>query len=411
MVTKKKKEEQNPEANVGLGKFAGTREAPKEEGFRQVTERREEGGTGVETKNTGRGLIISSETGGTILAKPNESVNTRKVGRGQIAQVGETPAFTITGGGVNQTMFGSNLPPEEALGGNINIAPSQEELRNPQLSPQEQYKQLKLQQFNQGMQTGDFGNLSYDEVNNFAQAQGIIPREAPQTITESKSLIDKAAEFGVAPAVAISNIISKGLKRLGIADIGTITREQFASTGLGKGLGLTTVALEALLAGRIAASLLPVAGTTVTASTAPRAIIGANVAKTGILAKIGASKLVFGTLVAGWGVSKIEGRVGDLETSIVNMRESMTLIGQGVEQGALTPTEAILLFDEIETDINETERAIHMTQNISIKAWLGKGKEVETRIQKARFQLNVERGKFTNSLGSAQIPAGTFIRG
>mgnify|MGYP003148211598 CR=1 FL=1 len=395
MVTKKKK--QNPEANPGLGKFSGTREDPKSEGFRQITDRPDEGGAGITSFRRGGRTILTSETGGSIEVQPGETVTRKKTGRGTIIRVGEVPDFSI-----GDTLFSSNstnLPPEDAIGGNVDVNDPIEQARQQLLSPQERLEERKDADFQQGLISGSFNLLNEQEVNERLGERGLLGGQTEGGQTEGapdkKGALDTAAEVGVAVPVALANLISKGLSLTGV-DIGTITREEFASTGVGKALGLSIDVVGLAGAGYFAASLLPSAAAakvgTLTATQSARAVIGTSVIKTGALSKIGSSKLLVGTLVTGWGVSQINGRIGDLENSIVNQRETLTLITSGVRVGVITPTEAILLYNDIEADINATERAIHATEFVSTKAWLGKGKEVETRIQKARSQLLVERG-------------------
>ena len=395
MVTKKKKK--NPEANPGLGKFSGTREDPKSEGFRQITDRPDEGGAGITSFRRGGRRILTSETGGSIEVQPSETVTTKKTGRGTIIRVGEVPDFSIGDGGGSSTLFSSkstNLPPEDAIGGNVVVNDPIEQARQQLLSPQERLEERKDADFQQGLISGSFNLLNEQEVNERLGERGLLGGQT-EGAPDKKGALDTAAEVGVAVPVALANLISKGLNLTGV-DIGTITREEFASTGVGKALGLSIDVAGLAVAGYFAASLLPSAAAakvgTLTATQSARAVIGTSVIKTGALSKIGSSKLLVGTLITGWGVSQINGRIGDLETSIVNQRETLTLITSGVRVGVITPTEAILLYNDIEADINATERAIHATELVSTKAWLGKGKEVETRIQKARSQLLVERG-------------------
>jgi len=319
--------------------------------------------------------------------------------------------ITTIEGGQSITRFGVRPPPERAIGKGVDIAPTQEELQaRLALSPEEQrvqarglFEERQQRLFDEGMETGVFKGLSLKEAQRIGKERGIEGFEGKTVETEQdKTFLDKTAELGVLPAVAAANLISKALKPLGIK-IGTITKEQFAETTIGKTLGLVTVGAAATAAGYFAWTMIPSAGATATLTTAPRAALGANAIKTGMFAKLSASNLVKGLLITGAGTSFINGRIADLETSIVNQRETITLIGSAVQNGAITPQEAIIMFAELEESINETESAIHQTQNISPKAWLGKGKEVETRVQKAKQQLVVERGRLAQFIRGEDV--------
>lgn len=352
---------------------------------------------------TGRGTQyqIGNEQ---IVAKPGEQIQERKTGRGTVITKGTEPrSFTITSGGKSTTFFGKSPPPGLEDSQNVTVNTPEEQARLADLTPQERLAEQKVIQFEKGMQTGSFEGLSVEETTQMARERGFEGVEGNVATPQDKSFLDKAAQFGVAPAVFGANIISRALKGIAGLDIGTITREEFASSTVGKSLGLATVAAEAVLLGRFAASLLPAKGAVTTITTAPRAAVGVNVLKTGMLSKFGSAKTLVGLAITGWGVTKIEGAVSDRETSVVNIRESLTLVTQAVNQGVLDPTEAILLYDELEEDINREEGVIKTIQNFSIKSYLGKGQEVDTRIQKARLQLNVERGRFLALLGGQSI--------
>jgi len=95
------------------GKFTGSSETPKSEGYRQVTVKSGEGG--LMEKKTGKGTTYGSEQSGFIQAAPGENVRTRRTGDGYIVQIGDAPAITVSSNGMNTTHFGNNLPPESLL--------------------------------------------------------------------------------------------------------------------------------------------------------------------------------------------------------------------------------------------------------------------------------------------------------
>ena len=90
-------------------------------------------------------------------------------------------------------------------------------------------------------------------------------------------------------------------------------------------------------------------------------------------------------------------RVANLETSIVNLRETAGFVAQSVIVGELTPEEGLELLDDMEDYIADAERAIVTTRIFSFKAKIDKkNKEVETRIQKARVDLALRRRTIIN---------------
>ncbi len=372
------------------------------------------------TTSTGRGRIIETtgEIGaGRITAAPGEAVITRRSGRGFRVAAGD-PTDPNLGrvttrevqGGQQITRFGQ-APPPAGVADNIQVLDPVEQARQAALTPQQRLSEQVDAQFDTGLQTGDFGNLTIDQVNERLIAGGLV--QAPgEAVIEDEAGIEDVTKFGTAIPVATANLISKGLSILGI-DIGTISNEQFSSTTIGKLLGggvlVAGGALVGAVGGLAAGALFPAGFTSsttlgsLTATSAARVTTGAAAAKTGLGASIASSKLIKALFVGGAAVSIINGRIGDLETSIVNQRETITLIGSGVQVGAISPTEAILMFNDIEEDLNDTESKIHQTAQISLKSWLGKGKEVETRVQKARQQLVTERGRLVQFVATPQL--------
>lgn len=376
---KKKKEDQNIEANIDLGKFAGTKEKPKEEGYRQITERREEGGVGIYTEKIGRGTLITSKTGGTILAKPGEQITRRKTGRGQIVSIGEPPSFTVMGDGMKTTYFDKRLPPEEVIGKDIIVHTEEERARRAQLTPQELLEERKQAAFEEGMKIGVFKDLSTEDVNRIAQERGIIqPSVQPGVPEAPKSFISKTAEIGVVPAVLAANLISKGLKPFGI-DIGSITSEQFASTDIGKLLGLTTVAVGAYGVASVGASLLGAGGI--------KGLVGGNIIKAGLSKRL-LFKSMLGTGIVVTAINKI---ISDQKNAISGTIQTAELINDSVAIGSLSPSEAILAYNELEQQLLELEEKIILWSRRNPLNWISGGKDNLIDIQNAKLQLQLKR--------------------
>jgi len=370
----------------------------EEEGFvpqfprrRTVLAPRGEGG--VVTTETGKGRVI--EAGGEkITVAPGEQVITQKRGRGQRVIVGDPRDPNIARFPRTQvdpeTGMVTTIDPEIATGQVPEFIPmpqTQEELQ--QLRPSGQLLEAGAPLIEQTIS----GILERKEAERlFAEQEA---REAGVEAPE-RGAIEKVAGIGTFIPTSMANIISKGLNLIGV-DIGTISNKEFAATNIGKVLGLTTVAAATVAGGYYAFSLIPAGAIgSLTPAAAAKVAIAAPAVKTGMFSTIASSKLLKACFVGGIVVSAINGRISDLETSIVNQRETITLIGSGVQTGIISPQEALLMLNDLEEDINKSESAIHQTALVSYKSWLGKGKEVETRVQKARSQLIVERGRIAN---------------
>ncbi len=206
------------------------------------------------------------------------------------------------------------------------------------------------------------------------------------------------------------NLTKKSKEILGISGESTTLKTEAGRLAIGVAIAGAAVLGANALSGLFAGSLVPAAGTTVgslTPAAAQSAVVGSAVAKTSILGTLASNKLVqaviAGTLLFGKQQSTVNARISDLETSIVNMRETITLVGSSVTVGAITPTEGNLLLDDLEDTIDEQESSIHQTAMFSIKSRLGKAAEVETRVQKARQQLIVERARISNFANAPQV--------
>jgi len=348
---------------------------------------------GVVTTETGKGRVI--EAGGEkITVAPGEQVITQKRGRGQRVIVGDPRDPNIARFPRTQvdpeTGMVTTIDPEIATGQVPEFIPmpqTQEELQ--QLRPSGQLLEAGAPLIEQTIS----GILERKEAERlFAEQEA---REAGVEAPE-RGAIEKVAGIGTFIPTSMANIISKGLNLIGV-DIGTISNKEFAATNIGKVLGLTTVAAATVAGGYYAFSLIPAGAIgSLTPAAAAKVAIAAPAVKTGMFSTIASSKLLKACFVGGIVVSAINGRISDLETSIVNQRETITLIGSGVQTGIISPQEALLMLNDLEEDINKSESAIHQTALVSYKSWLGKGKEVETRVQKARSQLIVERGRIAN---------------
>lgn len=375
----------------GGGMFSGSLENPQDEGFRRVYE--DEGG--IQTSRNGKGRIISSGNEA-IQVKPGESVTTRKTGRGKIVSVGDQPSFTINDSfGGSTTYYNKNLPRDSILNAeNVQVNTQEEMQRQQAMTPQERYEEILQARFDEGMKTGSF-DLNEEQYNRIAQERGMVttqPQEQPQSEAE-RGFFDKAAQIGIMPAVLAANTISKALSLVGV-DIGTINTQDFSETGVGKTLGLLT-GVAAVTAGGLAAYGLysGYSAASATALTSARAAVGVSAAKTSIATSLASSNLVKSLFVGGVVVSLINGRISDIEGSITNQRETLTMIGLATREGIISIEEAMLMFDDIESDMNKSASAIHQTNLVSIKSYLGKGRETETKIEKAKLQLFLERSK------------------
>lgn len=170
--------------------------------------------------------------------------------------------------------------------------------------------------------------------------------------------------------------------------------------------GLKKLATSAVLTGATAGVAAGISG-------GAFAGISVNSIKTGLTAKIATvststaltSNSLIKLAVGGAVVGLINGRLSDLETSIVNERESLSMITSAVSSGIYTASEGLSLLDDIESDINKTEKALNTTKIFSIRAWLGKGKELETRIQKARTDLDIQRRTILNYFATESATA------
>ena len=110
--------------------------------------------------------------------------------------------------------------------------------------------------------------------------------------------------------------------------------------------------------------------------------------------------LIGGGIVAG-GVATAAGasavRVANLETSVVNQRETAGFIVQSVQAGELSVTDALEIFDEMEEYIDASDDKIAFARGFSVKSLVDKkNKEVETRLDKARTDLALRRRQVIN---------------
>lgn len=342
-----------------------------------------DGITTQKTKKEKEGLVI----GDTMQEGRYDNEPKNKTVRGDV---------TFIDDGRSVTFFDKTIPAEVAKSQNVKVVTEEEKARRAALTPQQRLEEDK----EAGFKRGDYSFFSEEELESRFEKEGVnVNRGKQEEEAKTKTKLQKMAEVGVAVPVALANIISKGVKIISGTDLGEITTEEFASTEVGKTLGMATLAAGAVAAGAAggyALSLLPSRTVGLSAAGAAKAAVAGAAAKSGIMAKLASSKLILGAI--GFGsvgtiISAINGRISDLETSIDTQRETASLIVSAVKEGVLSKSEGILLMQDLEQDILNSEKAIQNTSIFSYKAWLGKGYEAQVRIEKAKMQLIIERQK------------------
>jgi hypothetical protein len=335
--------------------------------------------------------------GNQTLDATNQSVTRTTTGRGTFFEVGERPPLTIDNNGVSTTHF-DKLAPIGTLSPNVSLG--------------DQLPQTQQQMLQQPTQQQLITQQIQDLFNQQQRQQTQVSQEQP------KSIVEKTAELGLALPVGIANTINKGLGLFGVKLGEPVSTEEVASTEVGKILGLGVVAAGAGAGAYAASSLIPAVSAKMSYIAATRGITGAASINTGLATSAASSNLLKalftpkGALIAGGtylalgkGSSLINGRISDLQSAIGNQREAMSLINEGVRNGIISPTEANAMFTDMENDINKAERSIRMTSLISLKSWLGKGKETETNILKMQQAIALEKANLQNAAFAPYIAA------
>lgn len=288
----------------------------------------------------------------------------------------------------NQAFFGEQIPSllkKPGLPG-VKLETSAEIEARKQMTPEQKFEQLQEQSFQKGLTTGTFENLSEQEVTARLKAQGKQVAEPPAQPLESRPL----AEFGVSIPVAAANFISRALKPFGV-DMGTITPREFANTDIGLFLGLSITAVEAYGLASYGASLLGAGGV--------KALIGGNIVKSGIGMK-GALGLVGGGILGHKLISLPEKALTDSRQAMAGTLQTASLINEGLKIGALSPSEAILAYRELDNQFYELEKSIKFQAKNPLN-WL-KSKDTLVDIANARTQLELSIRGMQNILVQSQ---------
>ncbi|MFA5037803.1 MAG: hypothetical protein WC479_11595, partial [Candidatus Izemoplasmatales bacterium] len=300
--------------------------------------------------------------------------------------------------GRSTTRFNKEVPadivnnPNNVRGGDIFLETPEEKARRAGLTPQQKLEEDKEAAYKRG----DYSMMNEAEVTARLKAEG---KNVVEGKTESiKSDVDEMAEVGAAVPVFLANTISKAVKIITGQDMGQITTEEFASTEVGKALGLVTLGAEGLAlaatAGYFAATLIPSSAAGLSAAGAAKAATAGAAVKSGLMAKVasaGLTKVILGGGAVTYTLSLMNGRISDLESSVDSLRETATLINSAVAAGAISKGEAILMFNDLEGELYNSEKAIQETSIVSPKAWVGKGYEAQVKIEKAKIQIATQR--------------------
>jgi hypothetical protein len=303
--------------------------------------------------------------------------------------------------GRSTTRFNKEVPadivnnPNNVRGGDIFLETPEEKERRAGLTPQQKLEEDK----DAAYKRGDYSMMNEGEVTARLQAEGknVVEGET-NALNLQKSDVDQMAEVGAAVPVFLANTISKAVKIITGQDMGQITTEEFASTEVGKALGLVTLGAEGLAlaatAGYFAATLIPSSAAGLSAAGAAKAATAGAAVKSGLMAKVasaGLTKVILGGGAVTYTLSLMNGRISDLESSVDSLRETATLINSAVAAGAISKGEAILMFNDLEGELYNSEKAIQETSIVSPKAWVGKGYEAQVKIEKAKIQIATQR--------------------
>lgn len=160
--------------------------------------------------------------------------------------------------------------------------------------------------------------------------------------------------------------------------------------------------------------VLPVTPAVGAAAASPTVFAGVkNLFKTKLGGKItnsgGVIKGAIGLATGGFIVGALNKRISNLETSVVNIRESASFVQRGYQTGVLDAETAINNLDELEAQINELDAEMKKAGKYSLDFWLGRGREIETRVQKARLDIALRRGAIRQGQALEDPTQGTLL--
>jgi hypothetical protein len=297
-----------------------------------------------------------------------------------------TPFFVTNEKGELERQFNPNprMTQKDLQADNIKSLTLEEASRRMAMTPEQRYAEDREKEYAKG----EYGKFSEQELTARLKAEGKNVYEGEATPLQPKGALDKVAEFGVAIPTAVANLIGRGLRLAGVKEAEAITPEQFVSTDIGKFLGVAITGAEAAGVLSFGSSLLGAGGV--------KGLMGANIIKSGLSVK--------GTLagLAGAGVisSKI---IADAKGAVNGTIQTAGLINDAVQLGQMSPTEAILSYDDLNSQLLELEGKIQSTSYFNPVNWLSGGKDNLVDIANAKLQLQIKRQMLLSAMQPQNI--------
>ena len=206
-----------------------------------------------------------------------------------------------------------------------------------------------------------------------------------QSEPQQKGFAEKVSDITLKPAEIAANLIIRGASLLAgqKAPAWENTAAELAKTTGGKVLGIAT-AVAAVAA-----------AAAVTLAAAVPQVIAANVARTGVMATVFHStvlKTAFGVAIGGRILSFPERMASDAKAGITSTVQTADLINDSVKAGLMSPQDAIIQYQQLESQLNSYETSMHTWNSINfIKAISGGGKDAEVDVLNAKINLQLKR--------------------